>query len=129
MDIIDKRRRKFFNYYLEALSELRQKELIRLPFIPDECNPCGHLFYIIVKDEKTRNGLLNYLKSQNIGAVFHYIPLHLSPMGKKFGYKEGDLPVTESLSSRLVRLPLFYELTSEDQDRVVDNIAKYLTGI
>ncbi len=129
MDIIDKRRRKFFDYYLEALSELRQKELIRLPFIPDECNPCGHLFYIIVKDEKTRNGLLNYLKSQNIGAVFHYIPLHLSPMGKKFGYKEGDLPVTESLSSRLLRLPLFYELTSEDQDRVVDNIAKYLTGI
>ncbi len=129
MDTIDKKRKKIFSYYLEAFSVLAAKELIQLPFIPPECGPCGHLFYIIVKDEKTRDGLLNYLRSQDIGAVFHYIPLHLSPMGKKFGYKSGDLPATESLSKRLIRLPLFYELTQNDQDRIVDNIAKYLNGL
>jgi dTDP-4-amino-4,6-dideoxygalactose transaminase len=90
--------------------------------VPSDCQPCGHLFYIIVNDEKTRNGLIDHLRSKGIGAVFHYIPLHLSKMGRSLGYKSGEFPVTESLSSRLIRLPLYYDLTSEEQNLVIQSV-------
>ena len=67
-----------------------------------------------------RDRLIAHYKENDINVVFHYIPLHTSPMGMGMGYKEGDLPVTEDLSQRLVRLPCYYELTREDQDRVID---------
>ncbi|MDY6971174.1 MAG: dTDP-4-amino-4,6-dideoxygalactose transaminase [Thermodesulfobacteriota bacterium] len=125
MDTIDVRRRNVFNYYLETLRPLEDKGLLKLPVIPPECSPCGHLFFIILNDEESRDELMKYLKSKGIGAVFHYLPLHLSPVGLSLGYAEGQLPVTEKISCRLLRLPLFYELEREEQDQVVGSIRSF----
>lgn len=76
----------------------------------------------------TRDRLMSYLKSKNINAVFHYVPLHLSDVGRSYGYAEGMLPITESFSGRLLRLPFYYELTREDQERVVDCIFEFFAG-
>ena len=125
MDEIDIRRRSIFDYYLKTLSPLAEKGVLTLPVIPPECRSCGHLFYIILKDEETRIGLMNYLKSRGIGAVFHYLPLHLSTVGRSLGGKDGQLPVTESVSGRLLRLPLFYELKENEQDYIVESIRSF----
>ena len=99
---------------------------LRLPYVSSECQSNSHLFYIILEDEKTRNDLMDHLKANGILAVFHYIPLHLSPVGRSMGYTEGQLPVTESMSGRLLRLPFYYELTQKDQMRVVECIKDFL---
>ena len=99
---------------------------MRLPVTPEDCLGNFHLFYILLPDRKTRDSLLAHLNQNGIHAVFHYNPLHSSPMGQTFGYSEGDLPVTEELSSRLLRLPMYYEITEEDQRRVVDAIRDHL---
>jgi len=125
MNEIDIRRRGIFDYYLKTLSPLAEKGVLKLPVIPPECRSCGHLFYIILKDEEIRNGLMNYLKSRGIGAVFHYLPLHLSTVGSSLGGKDGQLPVTESVSGRLLRLPLFYELKEDEQDYIVESIRSF----
>ena len=75
------------------------------------------LFYIILEDETTRDELMGYLKEQQVHAVFHYVPLHLSDIGRSMGHDDGQLPVTESLSSRLLRLPFYFDLTRQDQER------------
>ncbi len=127
MDSIDARRRNIANYYLETLKPLEELELLRLPVIPPECHSSGHLFFIVLNDEKTRDGLMNYLKSKGIGAIFHYYPLHLSKVALSLGYKEGQLPVTEEVAKRLLRLPLFYELEREEQDHVVESIKAFFS--
>jgi dTDP-4-amino-4,6-dideoxygalactose transaminase len=76
-------------------------------------------------DRNSRNNLIEHLKSKGILSVFHYVPLHLSPMGKKFGYKEGDFPNTESISDRLLRLPFYNEMTEEDQNQVIEAIRAF----
>ena len=76
-------------------------------------------------DMECRNTLIAALKALGIHAVFHYVPLHSSPMGQKFGYCEGDLPITENLSHRLVRLPLFYEISEEEQLQVIEAIRQF----
>jgi dTDP-4-amino-4,6-dideoxygalactose transaminase len=76
--------------------------------------------------ETARDGLIRHLKERDILAVFHYVPLHTSPMGLKIGYQGGELPVTEDLSARLVRLPLFFGLTREEQDRVIDGVLSFV---
>jgi dTDP-4-amino-4,6-dideoxygalactose transaminase len=125
MDLIDGHRRKIFNEYYHALKHLADDGLLRLPIVPSDCRPCGHLFYIIVNDEKTRDHLINYLRSNGIWAVFHYIPLHLSKIGRSLGYTSDQFPVTESLSSRLIRLPLYYDLTKEEQGLVIQSIKNF----
>jgi dTDP-4-amino-4,6-dideoxygalactose transaminase len=125
MDLIDGCRRKIFNEYHRALKPLEDDGLLRLPIVPSDCRPCGHLFYILVNDEKTRNQLIDYLRSKGIGAVFHYIPLHLSRIGRSLGYSPGQFPVTESLSSRLIRLPLYYDLSRKEQSQVVQSIKTF----
>jgi dTDP-4-amino-4,6-dideoxygalactose transaminase len=87
------------------------------------------MFYILLPDMKTRDALMAYLKQNGILAVFHYVPLHSSPLGKKFGYREGDLPITEEVSGRLLRLPLYYDLTEDQQLSVVRYIAEFLEHI
>ena len=96
--------------------------------IPAHCASNYHLFYVLLPDRATRDGLLAHLNANGIHAVFHYVPLHTSPMGRSFGYKDGDLPVTEDLSGRLLRLPLFHDITEADQARVVDEVSRYLRG-
>jgi dTDP-4-amino-4,6-dideoxygalactose transaminase len=125
MDLIDAHRRKIFSQYYHSLKPLADDGLLRLPIVPSDCQPCGHLFYIIVSDEKTRDRLIDHLRSKGIGAVFHYIPLHLSKIGRALGYTSGQFPVTESLSSRLIRLPLYYDLTTEEQNLVIKSVKNF----
>lgn len=122
VDLITKKREQIYNFYLKGLQPLAEKELIQLPFVPDNCDSNCHLFPIILKNENKRNQLMAYLKSKGILAVFHYLPLHLSPVGLSMGYAKGDFPVTESFSGRLLRLPFYYELSEEDQRKVVTAI-------
>ncbi|MGQ9563564.1 MAG: dTDP-4-amino-4,6-dideoxygalactose transaminase [Thermogutta sp.] len=125
MEVISQRRREIYNFYRERLQPLEEKGYLRLPRIPPECTPNYHLFYVLLPDEESRDRLLAHLKSQGILAVFHYVPLHTSPMGQKYGYKEGDLPVTEELAGRLVRLPMFYDLSRELQNEVVKAVTEF----
>jgi dTDP-4-amino-4,6-dideoxygalactose transaminase len=94
--------------------------------IPAERQSNYHIFYVLLEDLATRDGLMAHLKQNGISAVFHYIPLHSSEMGKKLGYEAQDLPLTEDLSARLLRLPLFPDITRDEQMRVVNCIADYL---
>jgi len=128
MDKIEKRRREIFEHYYQALHPLAVDGMLRLPAIPTECESNNHMFYILLKDEETRNALMGYLKSKGILAIFHYIPLHLSPIGRSMGYREGQLPVTESVSGRLLRLPFYYGLEEKDQAEVVTYIKKFFKG-
>ena len=126
IDRIFKKRKDLFDYYYEALKPLATSGHFALPHISSENKSNHHMFYIILNDEVARNGLIRQMKSKGILSVFHYLPLHRSPVGLKMGYHNGDLPVTESVSRRLLRLPFYYTLTHKDQDLVVEAIREYL---
>jgi dTDP-4-amino-4,6-dideoxygalactose transaminase len=117
------RRRDIYEYYRRALAPLEAAGLLRLPRIPADCQSNYHMFYVILPSRQIRDELLVHLGKREIHAVFHYVPLHSSPMGRKFGGHDGDLPVTEDISGRLLRLPFFYEITQSEQARVVDAVA------
>lgn len=125
LEQITNRRREIYEFYEERLKPLEDAGHLRLPRIPPECQSNYHLFYILARDAQERDELLSYLKQNGIHAVFHYVPLHTSPMGYKFGYRQGDLPITEDLAARLVRLPMFYELTKAEQGRVIDSLTRH----
>lgn len=122
MEQINRHRGELFDYYYKALIPLANDGKIRLPYVTTECLANNHLFYIILENEKTRNELMDFLKSRSILAVFHYPPLHLSQVGRSMGYTEGRFPVTESMCGRLLRLPFYYDMTKDDQKEVVDAI-------
>lgn len=124
-DIITQKRKDVYNMYFEGLEELEIKGFLSRIKIPEYNTSNYHMFYIILNDEKTRDNLLSYLKSHGIGAVFHYIPLHTSHMGQVLGYKVGDFPMSEDLSARLIRLPIFAGLQSDDIDYIITNIYKF----
>lgn len=126
MDAISERRRRIYQFYRHHLKRLEAEGLVRLPSIPEDCASNYHLFYILLPTMQIRNALIAHLKAQQIMAVFHYVPLHCSPMGKSFGYEEGDLPVTEDVSGRLLRLPFYYDLTPEEQLQIVDQVSAFL---
>jgi len=122
-DSITQKRNEIFRYYSEQFAPLCKSGLIRIPVCPSECRHNANLFYLLIDTAPgDRDRLIAHLKEKDINAVFHYIPLHTSPMGLGMGYKEGYLPVTEDISGRLVRLPCYFELTREDQNRVVDGV-------
>lgn len=125
LDLIQNRRREVVERYCEYLQPLVERELVQLPVVPESCSQNYHVFYVLVKDSKTRDDLLTHLRGQGIGAVFHYIPLHTAPMGRSHGYEPGDLPVTEELHERLIRLPLYCELAANDQQRIVELIGDF----
>jgi dTDP-4-amino-4,6-dideoxygalactose transaminase len=126
MDTIKNKRKEIFDYYYENLKDLELKDKFRLPIIPKECETNYHIFYILLTSERERDRLLKQLKKRGIHSVFHYIPLHTSPMGTKFGYKEGDLPNTEDLSKRILRLPFYYDLTQNEQKYIINNVYQLL---
>jgi dTDP-4-amino-4,6-dideoxygalactose transaminase len=125
-DSITRKRHTIYNYYSDQLAPLQDRGLVRLPQKRSECRHNAHMFYILVSTSlQDRDKLLAHLYKNKINAIFHYVPLHTSPMGLKMGYRMGELPVTEELSLRLIRLPCYFELAREDQDRVVDEIYKF----
>lgn len=126
LDAIAERRRKIYQLYHLRLKPLEAAAFLRLPSIPEHCVSNYHLLYLLLPDVRTRNELLDFLKQGGIEAVFHYVPLHSSPMGRRFGYKDGDLPITEDLSGRLLRLPFYYEITEVEQKHVVEQLTSFL---
>jgi dTDP-4-amino-4,6-dideoxygalactose transaminase len=125
LDTIAERRGKIYQLYHERLKPLEEQGLLRLPHVPEDCQSNFHIFYILLPDMETRDALMRHLKQQGILAVFHYVPLHSSPMGRKFGYREEDLPITEALSGCLLRLPFYYEITEGEQECVVAAIKAF----
>lgn len=125
IDIIQKKRLSVWNRYREGLSELEKKEYIEFGMIPDECTNNAHMFYIKVRDLETRTELISYLKEKGIMAVFHYVPLHSAPAGRKFGRFNGEDRYTTKESERLMRLPLFYSITEEEVEYIIEKLDRY----
>ena len=125
MDLITKKRQEIYRLYETRLRPLADRGLITLPIIPPDCESNYHMFYIVLKSLDERTRLIEHLKAQSILAVFHYVPLHTSPMGLAMGYRNGMLPVTEAVSERLVRLPIYYEMQEDEVAFVVDEITKF----
>lgn len=107
-------RRRIFDHYAEHLKDWAAANAIRLPIVPSYCDQAYHMFYILLPSLEKRQALIERLKERSILTVFHYLPLHLSDMGRKYGYREGECPVTEDISDRLLRLPFYNEMTEED---------------
>ena len=122
---IQLKRKKVWDYYYQSLSAPAEKYGFILPTIPSHCEQSYQMFYILLSDLEQRQALIAHLKSRGINAAFHYLPLHLSPMGQKYARKSGDCPVTESVSNRLLRIPFFNDLAEADQDRVVKALDEF----
>lgn len=112
--------------YHEMLAPLEQQGMLRRPIVPADCQHNGHMYYILLQPEADRQKVLAGLKENSIGAVFHYVPLHSSPAGLRFGRAHGDLSLTTSLSQRLVRLPMWLGLSEAQQQRVCDVLTAIL---
>ncbi len=122
---IQARRRAIWEYYIAGLRDLTTSAGLGLPFVPAPCEQAYHMFYLLTRSLTERTALIRHLKSKEIHAVFHYVPLHLSEMGLRFGGRAGQCPVTEDTSERLVRLPFFNSLTRPEQDRVISEIRAF----
>ncbi len=127
-DKITKKRMHIWTTYHRLLEPLEKAGKLRRPIIPTECNHNAHMYYILLKDLQTRTALISFLKAANIHPVFHYVPLHTSPMGLKLCSKRYELPITELYSERLLRLPCYYELQDENIERVVRTISDGLAA-
>lgn len=115
-----------WEHYHAALAPLEAQGLLRRPIVPADCQHNAHMYYVLLAPQIDRQAVLAELKRNEIFSVFHYVPLHSSPAGKRYGRTHGSLEVTDSLSDRLVRLPLWVGLTDEQQDRVVQVLAEAL---
>lgn len=121
-EAIQERRRKIWHRYLSGLSSWAAENGVRMPVIPEHCDQSYHMFYLLLPNLETRQALIQHLKERNILSVFHYVPLHRSEMGQRFGGYPGQCPVTERVSEQLLRLPLFSGLAEADQQRVIEAI-------
>lgn len=119
---INKKRLDLWDNYYNGLHDLQEQEYLELPYIPSECQHNAHMFYIKLKNLDQRTQMLDYLRKKGIYAVFHYVPLHSSKAGKEFGEFVGDDIYTTKESDRLLRLPMFYGLSMELSDYVIDCI-------
>ncbi len=128
-DEINDNRLATWNAYYDAFKPLEEKGYIELPTIPVGCVHNAHMFYIKLKDLEARTDFIEALKKDGVNCVFHYIPLHSAPAGHKFGRFDGEDEYTTKESERLVRLPLYYNLTLEDREHVIDSVKKYFENI
>jgi dTDP-4-amino-4,6-dideoxygalactose transaminase len=110
--------------YHDCLQDWARRNGVGLPCVPGHCDQPYHMFYLLMPCLDRRQAILAHLRARGILAVFHYLPLHLSGMGRRFGGREGQCPVTEDVSDRLVRLPFFTSLTEEDQCKVIEAVSE-----
>jgi dTDP-4-amino-4,6-dideoxygalactose transaminase len=122
---IQSKRREVWENYARELASWAETNRARVPIIPPECEQSYHMFYLIMPSFKSRQALISHLAGLGILAVFHYLPLHLSPMGLRFGGCEGDCPVTEDLADRLLRLPFFTGMSSSERAQVIDAVRAF----
>lgn len=122
---INKKRLEIYDYYHRNLKPLAEEGKLEQPFVPEGCGHNAHMYYIKVRDMEVRTELIRYLKEHGVLSVFHYVPLHSSPAGQKFGRFSGEDVYTTKESERLLRLPMFYNLDMEDVKRIVDIIMAF----
>ena len=122
---INQFRLNLWQKYYESLEHLQKKQLIDLPIIPHNCIHNAHMFYLKVKDLKTRSKLIEHLKQNNISSVFHYVPLHSAPAGKKFGKFDGMDDFTTSESEKIIRLPMYFGLDSDSIRKICEAIEMF----
>ncbi|HEY5976333.1 MAG TPA: dTDP-4-amino-4,6-dideoxygalactose transaminase [Solirubrobacterales bacterium] len=120
------RRLEIWDRYHSAFEEAEAAGRVRRPVVPEGCSHNAHMYYLLLRDEADRAGLIRHLDERGIGAVFHYVPLHSSPGGRRFGRAAGAMKVTDDLSARLLRLPLWPEMEDADVDRVVTATGAWL---
>lgn len=118
-------RTRIFEQYLRLLRPLEDKGMIRLPAAESGNNSNGHIFYIITRSLDERGRLIDYLKQNGIFSVFHYVPLHSSPAGIKYGRTSGEMRVTDDISDRVLRLPVYYEMREEDVEMVAEHVWRF----
>ncbi|MDZ4775087.1 MAG: dTDP-4-amino-4,6-dideoxygalactose transaminase [Planctomycetota bacterium] len=121
-DEIQAKRGAIWKRYARELAGWAAERGVSLPHVPQHCEQPFHMFYLLMKSGAQREALITHLEERGILAVFHYLPLHMSDMGKKFGGREGDCPVTENVSGRLLRLPFFNRLTDAEQGEVIEAV-------
>lgn len=124
-DDIQARRRALWETYRAGLVDWAEKQDVRLPFVPGHCRQPYHMFYLILPSAEARRALLAHTHRRGVSCVFHYLPLHLSAMGRTFGGREGDCPVSESVSERIVRLPFFTGMAAGDVERVLESVTSF----
>jgi dTDP-4-amino-4,6-dideoxygalactose transaminase len=122
---IQTHRRNVWEFYQANLQDWALANEVRLPYIPSYSEQAYHMFYMLLPTLEMRQGLIAHLRRSSVEAVFHYLPLHLSDMGRRFGGAPGDCPVTERVSDQLVRLPFHNALTEEEMRRVVEAVREY----
>ncbi len=126
MDFIQGKRSAIHERYMNELAPLRERGLLTLPTIPAGVQSNYHLFWMLLRDEATRNRAITFFRERGVGTTFHYPPLHLSPVGRSLGGKAGDHRVTESVSERLLRLPIYPSLTAEEQSHVIKTLFEFM---
>lgn len=122
---IQSRRAEIWQRYADALGEWAARSGVGLPHVPEHCEQAFHLFYLLMPSLDARTRFIRHLRELRLQAVFHYVPLHTSTMGRTFGGRDGACPVAEDASDRLVRLPFFTGLTDAEQDRVIDAVLEF----
>lgn len=124
---IQAKRQRIWEYYNTHLQDWAESQNVQLPTVPADCDQAYHLFYLLLPSLEERQNLIEHLKARGISSAFHYLPLHLSQMGRQFGGQVGDCPVTEATSDRLLRLPFFNSFTESEQARVVAAVQSFRT--
>jgi dTDP-4-amino-4,6-dideoxygalactose transaminase len=119
---ITEHRSKIWNRYHTGLKEWASQRGVHLPHVPGHCEQPFHMFYMITPSLEARQAFIEFMRSEGIHCVFHYLPLHLSDMGVQYGGREGLCPVCEDISDRLVRLPFYNKLSNEEQDYIIEKI-------
>lgn len=119
------RRRRIWESYNQQLADWAAQHEIGLPFIPSHCQQAYHMYYLVMPSPGSRQRMIEFMKARGILAVFHYIPLHLSKIGRTFGGTPGACPVSENVSERLLRLPFYNDLSDADQMRVVETVTAF----
>jgi len=123
---IQSHRKQVWEIYYAGLKDWASAHGVQLPYIPEHCEQPYHMFYMLMSDLDLRQKMIAFLHERGIISVFHYLPLHLSEMGGKFGGRQGDCPVTEQVSDQLIRLPFHNSLTSSDVELVIENIREFV---
>ena len=125
LEMITLDRKKKWDYFNSSFEELESEGLLRRPRIPDQANHNAHIYYLLLNTHKDRQAMLDYLNRKGIGAVFHYVPLHSSPGGKRFGKAATTMHNTDDISKRLIRLPIWAGMPDEFLDRIINAVKDY----
>ncbi|HQV93340.1 MAG TPA: dTDP-4-amino-4,6-dideoxygalactose transaminase [Anaerolineales bacterium] len=122
---IQSARKKIWETYYKELGAWAEENHVQMPFVPAHCEQTYHMFYMLFPNLEARTKAIAHLKERGVQAVFHYLPLHLSPMGEKYGGKVGDCPVTEQVSDQLIRLPFYTNMTEDEQKTVIAALKEF----